>query len=140
MPSFSERSIRNLETCHEDLQILFLQVIRTYDCSIICGHRGEEDQEKAVRDGFSKVNFPDSKHNEFPSMAVDVIPYPVDWGDIHRFYHFAGYVMGVAERLQDEHLMGHGLRWGGDWRSNMTVSHSHDQTFMDYPHFELTDG
>lgn len=134
MPSFSDRSLRNLETCHEDLQKLFLQVVRTYDCSIICGFRDQEEQEEAVRNGFTKVNFPNSKHNSLPSMAVDVIPYPVDWGDSERFYHFAGYVKGVAERLLDDHVISHEIRWGGDWDRDNDLR---DQSFMDLPHYEL---
>lgn len=128
MPSFSERSTRELETCHPDLQILFQTVIRTYDCTIIKGHREQTEQDEAFRSGRSKLRFPLSKHNKMPSLAVDVSPYPIDWHDTKRFYHFAGYVLGTAESL------GIKIRWGGDWNCNNDLS---DQTFFDLPHFEL---
>jgi len=44
MPAFGERSRNNLKTCHEDLQKLFNEVIKHFDCSVICGHRGQEEQ------------------------------------------------------------------------------------------------
>ena len=68
----------------------------------------------------------DSKH--LTGRAVDVAPYPIDWDDTDRFYHFAGYVFGIAES------MGIHLRWGGDWDSDFTFT---DQSFHDLPHFEL---
>jgi len=137
VPSFSDSSLRNLESCHEDLQLLFMQVVKTYDCSIICGYRDQEAQESAFSDNLSKVQWPNSKHNSLPSMAVDVVPYPLDWGDTARMYHFAGYVKAVAEQLLNDHLMGHELRWGGDWDSDTMVN---DQDFIDLPHFELISG
>ena len=44
MPKFGNRSKQRLETCHEDLQEIFNEVIKYFDCSVLCGHRGEEDQ------------------------------------------------------------------------------------------------
>ena len=46
MPRFGRRSRKNLETCHEDLQELFNQVIKYFDCTVIQGHRGKEEQNK----------------------------------------------------------------------------------------------
>lgn len=70
----------------------------------------------------------DSKHLALPSRAVDVAPYPINWGDKKRFYHFAGYVQGLAAQL------GISLRWGGDWDGDNDLN---DQTFFDLVHFEL---
>ena len=137
MPSFSDNSLNNLETCHEDLQLLFSEVVKSFDCSIVCGHRGEEEQDEAFNSGRSKVQYPKSRHNSMPSMAVDVIPYPVNWGNTERMYYFSGYVKAVAQRLLDEHLMDYELRWGGDWDRD---TETNDQDFMDLPHFELIDG
>ena len=133
MPSFSQRSAAHLATCHPDLQRVFAEVVRHFDCSVLCGRRGKAEQDEAVAKGFSKVAYPGSKHNaETPelSRAVDVVPYPIDWGDRDRFYHFAGFVRGVAL------CMGIKIRWGGDWDGDTDLS---DQTFMDWPHFELID-
>jgi peptidoglycan L-alanyl-D-glutamate endopeptidase CwlK len=135
MARFGKSSLSRLETCHEDLQLLFLQVVSTFDCSIICGYRGEEDQNKAFDNNLSKLQFPDSKHNAYPSMAIDVIPWPVDWHDLKRMHYFAGYVKATAEQLKKDQLISHDIRWGGDWDSDTEVN---DQTFIDLPHFELT--
>ena len=133
MPSFGTRSKNNLATAHPDLQRLFNEVVKKYDCSVICGHRNKEDQNKAFHEGRSKLQYPDGKHNKQPSQAVDVVPWfstkpNIRWNDSQKFYHFAGYVQAVADQL------GIVIRWGGDWDSDGEL---HDQTFFDLPHFEL---
>lgn len=128
MPRYSKRSKSKLAECDPELQRLFREVIKHIDCTILTGHRGMEAQNDAYRKGFSKLKFPQSKHNKFPSRAVDVAPYPIDWKDKEAFYHFAGIVRGIASQMGIE------LRWGGDWDSDNDL---HDQTFMDLPHFEL---
>ena len=128
MPSFGTRSKSNLDSAHKDLQTLFNEVIKHYDCSVICGYRNETDQNKAYHDGRSSLKFPQSKHNSLPSRAVDVVPYPIDWKDTKRFYHFGGYVLGISTLLNIT------IRWGGDWDSDYIFS---DQTFNDLVHFEL---
>lgn len=127
MPKFSKRSKNRLNTCQNDLVILFEEVVKHFDCSIICGHRGEKAQNRAYPK-YSKVKYPNSKHNSEPSLAVDVYPYPVNLRDTARFYYFAGFVKGIANKL------GIKIRWGGDWDSDFDVR---DQTFNDLGHFEL---
>ncbi len=134
MPKFSGSSELKLSTCHEDLQELFRQVIKHYDCTIICGNRSQVDQDRAFVEGKSKVKWPNSKHNSMPSMAVDVVPYPIDWDDRERFYHFAGYVKGINEMLISYGYMYHTIRWGGDWDSDNDFK---DNGFNDLAHFEL---
>ena len=129
MPKFGKSSKRRLATCHEDLQEIFNEVIKYFDCSVLCGHRGEEDQNKAVESGNSKVGWPNGRHNANPSNAVDVAPYPIDWKDSERMTYFAGMVMGIAK------ARGIGLRWGGDWNQNTDLK---DNGFDDLPQFELT--
>lgn len=128
MPAFGTKSKTLLNTCHNDLQRIFNEVVKTFDCSVICGHRNEETQNKYFEEGSSKLKFPNSMHNTNPSIAIDIAPYPIDWGDTKRFYLFAGYVLGTANQL------GIKLRWGGDWDSDTEVN---DQTFNDLVHFEL---
>ncbi len=125
---FGFRSRRNLDQAHHDLQALFNEVIKVHDCAVICGHRNAEQQNKAYREGRSRLKYPDSKHNKSPSLAVDVIPWPVDWNDYKRFYYFGGIVNGIAKR------MNLGIRWGGDWDGDNSFK---DQNFNDLPHFEL---
>jgi hypothetical protein len=130
MNKFSGKSIERLLSCHTDLQRLFLEVIKNYDCTITCGHRGKDEQDEAVRTGNSKLAWPNSKHNSLPSKAIDVVPFPVDWKDTSRFYHFAGYVLAVANTL------GIKIRWGGDWNGDLQFR---DEKFKDLPHFELVE-
>lgn len=130
MSSFSEKSKQRLSTCHPDLQRLFQEVIKHYDCTVVCGHRGKDEQDEAVRTGQSKLAWPYSKHNSLPSKAIDVVPFPIDWTDTSRFYHFGGFVLAVAMNL------GIKIRWGGDWNGNLQFR---DEKFKDLPHFELVE-
>jgi len=133
MSSFGKSSADKLATCHPDLQRLFNEVVKHYDCTILQGERTKEEQDEFFRTGRSKVQYPNSKHNSHPSMAVDVAPYfkeapHIRWEDKEKFYHFAGYVQGVADQL------GIKIRFGGNWDMDDEL---HDQTFMDLPHYEL---
>lgn len=142
MNKYSESSKQRLETCDTDLQIIFKRVLPDFDHSILCGHRDKVAQNKAFNDGKSQLNWPDSKHNKLPSLAVDAAPYDysisgIDWEDIERLTYFAGFVMGVAQTLYDEGIISKRLRWGGDWDRDTNVK---DEIFRDYIHFELIDG
>lgn len=140
--SFSPLSTVRLETCDPKLRRLFLEVLRQgVDCTILCGHRGKDEQDEAVRTGKSKTPWPTSKHNSLPSRAVDVAPYPVEWPSpsmgievyaraLGRWYLFAGYVRATADRL------GIRVRYGADWDGDFEVK---DQNFHYLPHWELLD-
>ena len=132
MPKFSESSLAKLNTCDHRLVMIFNEVIRNMDCTILCGHRGQVEQDKAFAEGKSKLKWPNGEHNKTPSRAVDAAPYPIDWSNkpkvLARFYFFAGYVKSVADS------MGFKVRWGGDWDSDMDFA---DQNFDDLPHFEI---
>ena len=130
MPKFSNASRAALDSCDPRLKDLFLKVVQHADCSVLCGYRTEEEQNELVRTGHSKLQWPESKHNNFPSQAVDVAPYPIDWNDTNRFYHFAGFVRGMAAERGLE------LRCGADWDNDFDLG---DQTFMDLPHFEIVE-
>lgn len=126
MPKFSKASAAKLATCHPDLQRLFNEIIKTRDCTIICGARTLEDQQKAFKGGFSKIDgiTKKSKHQiskEQPlSFAVDVLPYPLDWNDRRGHDNFALAVKATAEQLKIK------VRWGGDFKG-----------FRDAPHWEV---
>jgi peptidoglycan L-alanyl-D-glutamate endopeptidase CwlK len=122
MPTFSARSLAALSSCDERLQRLFAEVIKRMDCSVICGHRGQTDQDAAYVAGKSQTPWPLSKHNALPSLAADCVPYPLDWGDLTAFDMLAVVVKGCAADF------GVAIEWGGDWKH-----------MKDRPHFELTD-
>jgi len=128
MPQFSSTSQRKLNQCDPRLVALLSKIVEQFDCTVFTGHRDQEEQNELFRQGKSKLQFPHSKHNQSPSLAVDVAPYPIDWEDRERASYFAGYVMGVAE------YMGLDIRWGGDWDKDWQVR---DNSFDDLWHFEL---
>lgn len=127
MPSFGKKSIKNLVTCHPRLQELAHEVIKHFDCSVLCGYRNAAEQHTAYVLRNSTKQWPNSEHNKLPSIAIDIVPYPIDWDDIARFRYFSGFVMGIATQ------MGIKLRSGGDWDMDTEVD---DQTLIDLPHFE----
>ena len=128
MPKFGKKSKERLATCDEKLQKVFNKVIQYVDCSVLEGNRNEERQNKLYDEGKTKVKFPNGRHNRYPSKAVDVTPYPVDWEDRERQTLFAGFVLGIASQ------MGIKVRWGGDWDQDFEVQ---DNKFDDFPHFEI---
>ena len=130
MPRFGKKSKEQLDTCNEKLRRVFNEVIKTVDCSVLEGHRGKTSQNAFYEEGKTKVKYPKGRHNANPSIAADVVPYPIDWDDRERFHLFAGFVLGTAKQ------MGIKLRWGGDWNINWFVD---DNKFDDFPHFELID-
>ena len=135
MPKFSKRSQDKLNTCHPDLIRIFSRVVEKYDCSIQEGHRTIDRQNELFRQKKSKVTGGNSKHNSYPSDAVDVAPYPIpkNWGDGDfkekaKFYHFVGYVKAAADDLRIN------IRCGADWDGDNDFN---DQSFDDLIHFEL---
>lgn len=144
MPSFGSVSRLHLSTCHRSHRTFWQLIVAEYDCSILCGARLEEAQTAAFEAGLSHVQWPNSNHNIRPegakpgswewlnlpiqSRAVDVAPYPIDWNDKERFYHFAGYVKARAEAFNVK------LRWGGDWDGDLDLR---NQKFFDLVHWEL---
>jgi peptidoglycan L-alanyl-D-glutamate endopeptidase CwlK len=136
MSQFSNISKERLKTCHSDLQVLFNRVIEEIDITIVCGHRNEEEQNKAYQQGNSKLRWSDSKHNTVPSLAVDVVSYEsghLDWGVTQSAY-LAGRIIGIASELFREGKMKHRIRPGVDWDNDNDVD---DTKFFDAPHFEI---
>lgn len=120
MPVFGNTSRERLATVHPDLAAVCRDAIEVYDFRVIEGHRGKEAQNRAFDEGRSRKRWPHGKHNELPSLAVDLAPFPVDWHNTGRFHFLAGIMFACALRR------GVRLRWGGHW-----------QHLRDYPHFEL---
>ena len=125
MATFSKRSLKNLSQCHPDLQTLFNEVIQYVDCVVICGHRNEMDQNIAFEHGYSKLEWPKSKHNSMPSMAADVCPFPIEWKNEQSFIDFGNFVMKTADSLYKQCKISHRVEWGGTWK------------WKDYPHYQL---
>ena len=128
MPSFSTTSMERLNSCHPSLIQICEQVVLTYDVRVLEGYRSGKRQDELFRQNKSKLRAGESKHNQKPSIAVDLAPYPIDWDNAKRFYLMAGFMFQAA------HDLGHTIRWGGDWDSDWVHT---DQSFNDLPHFEL---
>jgi peptidoglycan L-alanyl-D-glutamate endopeptidase CwlK len=133
MPRYGRISEERLATVHPALQVWARKLIEVFDHTVVCGHRGEEEQEEAFRNGKSKVHYPDSYHNLMPSRAIDIAPWDpvagrIDWNDRDRFILLAGHGLQIA------HDMGLPMVWGGDWDSDTFMR---DHGFQDFPHFQI---
>jgi peptidoglycan L-alanyl-D-glutamate endopeptidase CwlK len=131
MPHFGDGSKLKLDTCHPNLVRVANVAIVQYDFKVIYGHRGKTVQNQLYRERRSKVKFPDSKHNIYPSEAIDIAPWPIDWNDEKRFYYLAGLFKGIAK------TMGIHLIWGGDWNDNNIFKREPGDVLDDLGHFQL---
>lgn len=120
MPSFSQRSLKNLAQCHPDLREVALEAIKEFDFVVICGYRNRQDQERAFNDGKSNAHYGQTGHNYSPSLALDAVPYPIDWGNTVAFQRMGKAFLAAAK------AKGISITWGGSWK------------MRDYPHFELS--
>ena len=130
MPKFGKTSEARLSTCDDRLQQICNAAIKEMDFTVLCGHRTEQAQNEVFDHGLSRVRWPNSKHNSWPSRAVDLAPYPIDWADRDRFLKLADLIIRKSIELKIE------IRWGADWNRN---GRTDDERFLDYPHFELAD-
>lgn len=135
MASFSERSRLRLEQCDSRLIHILQRAIIHVDFTVLCGHRDQEAQDEAYRLGRSTKQWPGSRHNRFPSAAVDIAPWHgpivrIDWDDLQAFSRLAGYLEAVADEL------GFRIRWGGDWDQDGRTA---DERFIDAGHIEVVE-
>ncbi len=133
---FSKSSTKRLKQCHRELITLANEVIKYFDCTVITGHRTKEVQNKAFDDGNSKLLFPNSKHNVYPSAAIDLGYYVKGVGLVQNEIDaamFCGIVIATAKRLLTEGKMTYPIR-STDWDRDGIIS---DTKFFDFYHFEL---
>ena len=132
--AWGARSRGRLDTCHPLLIQLFDRVIKRadlkLDLTVVCGHRGQAEQDAAVKAGASKLAWPKSKHNKSPSQAVDVAPFvgrSASWEWAH-YHAVAPAIKAEWAAMQADGLIPPGVRltWGGDWAR-----------FQDGPHWQL---
>ena len=123
MNKISSRSIKNIQGIDHRLSLIVGMVLArgNVDLTITCGLRSLEDQQKAFKNGFSKLDGVNKKSKHQIGKAIDFIPYPFNgWDDIESFKK-----VGEELKLCADYL---GIKnsYGGDWK-----------TFKDYPHFQL---
>lgn len=132
MPSFGPSSKKQYDTLHPNLQKVLDAVIPYFDFTITEGFRNKEDQNKAFAEGNSQKQWPNGEHNHLPSTAVDIYPFPVDWGSAEKNTQRSVLLAGLI--IMAGHQLGISIRWGGDWNMN---GDTRDEKFRDYGHFEL---
>jgi peptidoglycan L-alanyl-D-glutamate endopeptidase CwlK len=121
----NKTSREKLATCHPNLIRLAIAVNNVYPIQCICGYRNDTDQEKAFKEGKSRLKPGESKHNKKPSLAADFVPDPdrnaktLDWNDQDEFEKMCLTFEQVADELDIK------IRFGRDF------------SFKDYPHIEL---
>lgn len=123
MFKWGKTSSDRIATCDKRLQDLANMMLSRsgFDLTVTCGYRTKEEQEDAYKKGTSRAKFGQSKHNDFPSKAIDICPYPIIWeGKDPRWQEMAMNAMWCAGRLGIE------IAWGGNFKS-----------ISDKPHFEL---
>lgn len=123
MPEFSKRSLAQLETCREELQIIAEDSIKLIPFIVIEGYRNEKRQNQLFKEGKTRAKWGKSPHNTYPSLAMDLAPVingKIDWNNLAAFHKLAETVLKVADFYQID------LMWGGAWKD-----------FVDMPHYEL---
>lgn len=135
---FGAASEEKLKTCHPDLQRVVRRALSygILDLSVTEGHRTTEKQAEYFRDGKSKLDGVKnkSKHQETPSRAVDLMPFPAVvfgksvWEDTYRFHVLIGLMLAAASEEGVEIISG--SDWGRDGSNT-------NDNFQDLPHFEL---
>lgn len=131
--SFGAKSREVFATLDPRLQRVVKELLKYVDVSLVQGHRGKEEQNALYVQGRTQVKWPKSKHNQLPSKAVDVQPYPYPRSDMDLRVGL-GYIAGLAMRIADEENVR--LRWGGDWNMNGDVT---DNGFDDLFHLEIVE-
>lgn len=126
------RSKRVRKTLHIELRRLVDRYLEEVgDISLIDGYRDEETQNAHYAAGRSQLKYPHGKHNEYPSKAVDLQPYPYPQNE-QELREQLSFIAGVLTQMAREDCLE--LRWGGDWNRNADIT---DNKFDDLFHFEL---
>ena len=126
MTSFSEVSLRWLNTCHADIVCVCRELIKQYDFCVLEGHRGKEAQNIAYKQGNSRLVWPNSAHNKYPSLGVDLAPYPLDWQNLERFKEMIYRFDALAHLLRERGEIHSHFIYGAFWKK-----------WQDYPHIEI---
>lgn len=101
MPQYSRNSQERKLTCNWRLQQIADKLVDFYDNTILYGFRDRETQERLFNEGKSKLHFPKSAHNRYPSRAIDLQPYPYPYTNTREEMMFMrGMVYAIANELK----------------------------------------
>lgn len=128
MANFGTKSNNQLRTLDGRLQRLLIKAIKVIDFSILEGHRSKSRQQELYDQGKTKTL--NSKHLRYPSLAVDIAPYPYpeDENGIRQLYMLIGIIRGLALSMDIN------IRSGSDWNNNFDIR---DDNFQDAFHLEV---
>jgi peptidoglycan L-alanyl-D-glutamate endopeptidase CwlK len=132
---FGASSLAKLQQCDPRLQQIMHAAIANskVDFGISEGHRDEATQNKYFSEGRSKVQWPNGKHNQYPSEAVDVVAYVNGKPTFAMPYYI--YLYGLFTMAAHAMFKDVSIRSGLDWDQDGEIMT--DQTFNDGCHFEL---
>ena len=111
MPNFGNKSNLQINTCHPDLVLIAETAIKYYDFSVVCGIREKQAQNLAFARNWSKLKYPESRHNKSIIMyddsisdAMDLAPYSqklkkIDWNNKEAFRFLGGLIIGISEKI-----------------------------------------
>lgn len=134
MRKWGKRSKRNYDTLDPRLQFYLDWALQEVaDISLICGHRGQKEQNEYYYGSpqRSKLPWPKGRHNKLPSMAVDFQPWPMP-NRSEKLWASLAYIAGrIIQRAAQDDVV---IRWGGDWDGDGDLT---DQNFDDLFHIEI---
>lgn len=111
-------SMRRLSTTRPEVRNILMEAIQTseIDFGVVCGWRGQEEQNVAYCDGNSNARWGQSDHNimigDKPySPAVDIAPYGAElrdyiWSDDELWKYLHAHVIATAKKLGYKMLCG----------------------------------
>jgi peptidoglycan LD-endopeptidase CwlK len=129
--SYGRTSAKRLADCRTEIAMVAELALYYRDFSVVTGHRDEATQNRMVAEKKSKAVWPKSKHNVYPSKAIDLVPYN---GGLCYDHKECAYAAGVVQMLFNV-VLGHDCaRNGADWDRDYSMT---DTNFIDSTHFEL---
>jgi peptidoglycan L-alanyl-D-glutamate endopeptidase CwlK len=145
---YGDRSQAAFDTLDARAQtvLLFIKDVLEIDHSVLEGYRVKAEQNRLFGIGASQLQWPDSSHNQTPSLAVDVVPYVriagqkggIHWHNkdpkIQEMYYREMVRFATVFQMVALLVFGYECRWGGDWSRNWSIM---DNKFNDYPHIEF---
>lgn len=136
--NFSKSSLKRIEELKLPLQYLMFELIERVDFTVTCGYRSPEEQDRlynTIRNG-KRVTYAkggQSKHNTWPSSAVDIVQYIRGKGvsfEVKQAYYLAGMTYMLVMELELTDI----IRIGSDWDMDYDVN---DQKLFDPYHIEI---
>jgi peptidoglycan L-alanyl-D-glutamate endopeptidase CwlK len=153
MSAFGQSSLEKRATLHPDLQSVLDEAILYNDFTITDGGRTAQEQFQLYKigrklddkgkwikvgkvvtncDGYKSI----SNHQSVPSKAVDIAPWPIDYGDELSFALLIGRILEIARRQKAEGKIKSTIRSGADWDNDGKTK---DERLIDLPHLQIID-